>query len=109
MPFADITFITSAWQPHQFPPDTGAEVAFAGRSNAGKSSALNAIVGRKNLARTSKTPGRTQLINFLRLATRRDSPICRDTATRSVPDKMQAHWRELWRSTSSSRSRSLAS
>jgi len=48
----------------QLPPDEGVEVAFAGRSNAGKSSALNALAGRRGLARTSKTPGRTQLINM---------------------------------------------
>jgi len=48
----------------QFPPDAGAEVAFAGRSNAGKSSAINAIVQRRALARTSKAPGRTRLLNF---------------------------------------------
>ena len=46
------------------PPDTGFEVAFAGRSNAGKSSAINALVGQKSLARTSKTPGRTQALVF---------------------------------------------
>lgn len=51
----------------QLPPDDGREVAFAGRSNAGKSSALNAITGRTGLARTSKTPGRTQLINLFEL------------------------------------------
>ena len=51
----------------QLPPDAGAEVAFAGRSNAGKSSALNALTGRRGLARTSKTPGRTQLINLFTL------------------------------------------
>ncbi|MBL1276287.1 MAG: YihA family ribosome biogenesis GTP-binding protein [Ectothiorhodospiraceae bacterium] len=51
----------------QLPPDEGGEVAFAGRSNAGKSSAINRITGQKSLARTSKTPGRTQLINFFRL------------------------------------------
>ena len=48
----------------QFPPDVGQEVAFAGRSNAGKSSAINALTNRTQLARTSKTPGRTQAINF---------------------------------------------
>ncbi|MEX0607231.1 MAG: ribosome biogenesis GTP-binding protein YihA/YsxC [Halofilum sp. (in: g-proteobacteria)] len=52
---------------NQLPPDDGREVAFAGRSNAGKSSALNAITGRTSLARTSKTPGRTQLINLFEL------------------------------------------
>src|SRR5262245_40296528 len=65
--FPVATFLTSAWRADQCPPDTGAEIAFAGRSNAGKSSALNAITGRKDLARTSKTPGRTQLINFFQL------------------------------------------
>ena len=57
-------FLVSAAAMKDAPQDDGAEVAFAGRSNAGKSSAINAIVGQKGLARTSKTPGRTQLINF---------------------------------------------
>ena len=61
-PAAD--FLTSAAQSSQFPADIGAEVAFAGRSNSGKSSAINAIVARRGLARTSKTPGRTRLLNF---------------------------------------------
>lgn len=60
-------FLSSAHEFEQFPPDTGAEVAFAGRSNAGKSSAINAIVNRRQFARTSKTPGRTQLVNFFAL------------------------------------------
>jgi len=51
-----------------FPPDVGAEVAFVGRSNSGKSSAINAIAQRRGLARTSKTPGRTRLLNFFELA-----------------------------------------
>lgn len=58
----------SAAAPKQFPADFGAEVAFAGRSNAGKSTAINAITGRNGLARTSKTPGRTRLLNFFELA-----------------------------------------
>ncbi len=57
-------FLTSASKLSQCPPDNGAEVAFAGRSNAGKSSAINILTCNKKLARTSKTPGRTQLINF---------------------------------------------
>ena len=57
-------FLTSAARLDQAPPDVGYEVAFAGRSNAGKSSAINALCGQKGLARTSKTPGRTQLLNF---------------------------------------------
>jgi len=60
-------FLTSAPTIRQAPPDEGWEVAFAGRSNAGKSSALNAITSQKSLARVSKTPGRTQLINFFDL------------------------------------------
>ncbi len=60
-------FLTSAPTIRQAPPDEGWEVAFAGRSNAGKSSALNTITSQKSLARVSKTPGRTQLINFFDL------------------------------------------
>ena len=57
-------FVKSATKPSQYPDDIFAEFCFAGKSNAGKSSMLNKICGRKNLAITSKTPGRTQLINF---------------------------------------------
>ena len=64
--------LLSAAHARHFPPDLGAEVAFAGRSNAGKSSAINAIAGRRALARTSKTPGRTRLLNFFEL-----TPGCR--------------------------------
>jgi len=60
-------FLKSAPSLKQCPPDTGCEVAFAGRSNAGKSSAINVLTQQKKLARTSKTPGRTQLINFFTL------------------------------------------
>jgi GTP-binding protein len=66
--FQQARFLVSAATPAQFPPDVGAEVAFAGRSNAGKSSAINAIAERRGLARTSKTPGRTRLLNFFELA-----------------------------------------
>jgi GTP-binding protein len=57
-------FLTSAAKLNQSPPDEGYEVAFAGRSNAGKSSAINTLCDQKALARTSRTPGRTQLLNF---------------------------------------------
>ena len=57
-------FILGAAEPHQFPQDEKVEIAFAGRSNVGKSSAINAICNRRKLARTSKVPGRTQQINF---------------------------------------------
>jgi GTP-binding protein len=65
--FQQARFLISAAAPGQFPADVGAEVAFAGRSNAGKSSAINAIAQRQGLARTSKTPGRTRLLNFFEL------------------------------------------
>lgn len=60
-------FLQSAPSLAQCPPDTGAEIAFAGRSNAGKSSAINTLCNNGKLARTSKTPGRTQLLNFFQL------------------------------------------
>lgn len=63
-PYSNAIFLKSAARVNQLPPDEGFEVAFAGRSNAGKSSALNTLTGIKSLARTSKTPGRTQLINL---------------------------------------------
>ena len=66
-PYAKAVFLKSAARVTQLPEDTGYEVAFAGRSNAGKSSALNCLTGIKGLARTSKTPGRTQLINLFSL------------------------------------------
>jgi len=64
MDFTTATFTTSADKLQACPSDSIVEVAFAGRSNAGKSSAINALTGQIRLARTSKTPGRTQLINF---------------------------------------------
>ncbi len=60
-------FLTSGAKLNQTPEDSGYEVAFAGRSNAGKSSAINTLCQQKSLARTSKTPGRTQLLNFFSL------------------------------------------
>jgi len=65
--FPEVSFMLSAAAGPQFPADHGVEIAFAGRSNAGKSTALNAIVARHGLARTSKTPGRTRLLNFFSL------------------------------------------
>ena len=67
MTFEKINFLTSAANLDQCPDDLGSEIAFVGKSNAGKSTAINVITNRKNIAKTSKTPGRTQLINFFNL------------------------------------------
>jgi GTP-binding protein len=67
MDFENINFFKSISNLNQAPDDIGSEVAFVGRSNAGKSTTINVITNRKNLAKTSKTPGRTQLINFFNL------------------------------------------
>ena len=86
-------FSTAAHQLRQMPEDSGAEVAFAGRSNAGKSSAINALTGNAKLARTSKTPGRTQqLVVFALDAGRRliDLP---GYGYAQVPEDLRAHWR----------------
>jgi GTP-binding protein len=64
MKITSAEFIKSAVWPPQYPPGTMPEIAFVGRSNVGKSSLMNTLVGRKQLAKTSQTPGRTQLINF---------------------------------------------
>lgn len=64
MHIKNVTFIKSAVKPAHYPPPELPEIAFVGRSNVGKSSLVNLLVNRKNLVRTSNTPGRTQLINF---------------------------------------------
>ena len=79
----------------QFPPDAGAEVAVAGRSNAGKSSAINAIVQRKGLAKTSKTPGATRLINFFELESGRRLVDLPGYGFAAVPGPMRQHWGTL--------------
>ncbi len=66
-PFQQLEFLTSAAELHQLPSDDGLEIAFAGRSNAGKSSALNTLARQRQLARASRTPGHTQLINLFTL------------------------------------------
>ena len=77
------------------PDDTGAEVAFAGRSNAGKSSAINLITQRHGLARTSKTPGQTQLVNFFELEPGRRLVDLPGYGFAKVPREMQDHWGRL--------------
>jgi GTP-binding protein len=70
MQAADARFIISAVHPDQFPPEDPPEIAFLGRSNVGKSSLLNVLVGKEGLAHTSSTPGRTQAINFFAVSNR---------------------------------------
>ncbi len=88
-------FNKSAAKLHQCPTDFGAEVAFAGRSNAGKSSAINTLTNNNKLARTSKTPGRTQLINFFDLNVENvrivDLP---GYGYAKVPVEMKVHWQK---------------
>jgi GTP-binding protein len=90
-----IEFMTSANRPNQFVADSGREVAFAGRSNAGKSSAINTITARRGLARISKTPGRTQLINFFELESDQRLVDLPGYGFAKVPEAMRRHWREL--------------
>ena len=93
--YPEAHFIKSANALSQFVPDTGAEVAFAGRSNAGKSSAINIIVNRRQFARTSKTPGRTQLVNFFSLQGEQRLIDLPGYGFARVSAKMRAHWRGL--------------
>jgi len=93
--YPEASFIKSANALDQFVADEGVEVAVAGRSNAGKSSAINVIVNRRQFARTSKTPGRTQLVNFFSL---RDGQRLVDLpgyGFAQVSNAMRAHWGEL--------------
>ena len=93
--YPEAQFIKSANALSQFVPDSGAEVAVAGRSNAGKSSAINVIVNQRQFARTSKTPGRTQLVNFFSL---RDDQRLIDLpgyGFAKVPTGTRAHWGDL--------------
>ncbi len=90
--FHQASFITSVHSLDQCIEDTGYEIAFAGRSNAGKSTAINALCRQKNLCKTSKTPGRTQLINFFQLAEDRKLVDLPGYGYAKVPKKMRAHW-----------------
>jgi len=91
-------FLTSAAKASQFPEDTGMEVAFAGRSNAGKSSAINTLCQNRQLARTSKTPGRTQLINFFSLDEQRRLVDLPGYGYAKVPIDIRDTWQQLMES-----------
>jgi GTP-binding protein len=93
--YPDVKFVTSAAEAHQLAPDIGREVAFAGRSNAGKSTAINVITQRVGLARVSRTPGRTQLINFFELHPERRLVDLPGYGFAKVPERVRAHWLAL--------------
>jgi len=93
--YPEVRFLTSANKLSQLPPDAGAEVAVAGRSNAGKSSAINAITQRKGLARTSKAPGATRLLNFFELRAGRRLVDLPGYGYAKVGGDMRAHWGTL--------------
>jgi GTP-binding protein len=87
--------MTSAAEANQLAADSGREVAFAGRSNSGKSTAINAITNRSGLARVSRTPGRTQLINFFELAPERRLVDLPGYGFAKVPERVRLHWLAL--------------
>ncbi|MGQ4582868.1 ribosome biogenesis GTP-binding protein YihA/YsxC [Lysobacter sp. F60174L2] len=93
-PLARARYMLAAHNPRQLPPDGGFEVAFAGRSNAGKSSALNAICQQNALARVSKTPGRTQQLVFFDIPPTTDRFLVDlpGYGYAKVPKDLQAHW-----------------
>lgn len=93
--YPHVHFMLSANRLDQCPPDVGVEVAMAGRSNSGKSSAINAVTQRKALARTSKTPGQTQLLNFFELDPGRRLVDLPGYGFARVPPAIKAHWERL--------------
>jgi GTP-binding protein len=94
-PFSEAQFLASSANPADLPPPGPPEIAFAGRSNVGKSSALNTLAGRKRLAFTSKTPGRTQTINFFELAETVRLVDLPGYGYAKVPQALRAQWQSL--------------
>lgn len=92
-PLQGTGFVLAAHRPDQLPTDAGTEVAFAGRSNAGKSSALNALAGQTALARTSKTPGRTQQLVVFALPDGRRLVDLPGYGYAKVPPALRDHWK----------------
>jgi GTP-binding protein len=92
---SNAAYLRSVHNPEQLPPDGGREVAIAGRSNAGKSSAINAIVAQHRLARTSKTPGRTQQLVYFEVAAGRFLVDLPGYGYAKVPLPLRAHWQGL--------------
>ena len=86
------TFLLSAPSIDKCPPDIGVEVAFAGRSNAGKSSALNVLTNNSKLSKISKTPGRTQMLNFFKLDNQRRLVDLPGYGYAKVPQRLKRNW-----------------
>lgn len=94
MQYNEATYLTSATNLQQLPRDQGVEIAFIGRSNAGKSSAINAITNIKGLARTSNTPGRTQMINYFALDDNHRLVDLPGYGFAKVPLAVKARWQQ---------------
>ena len=94
-PFHQARYQASAHGLHELPADEGAETAFAGRSNAGKSSAINVLTDQRRLAFSSKTPGRTQLINFFEVAPGRRLVDLPGYGYAAVPERERRRWGEV--------------
>ena len=92
MKITSAEFITSATKPSQYPPARLPEIAFAGRSNVGKSSLINTLVNRKRLVKTSATPGRTQLINFFEINQRIGFVDLPGYGYAKVPESVKKTW-----------------
>lgn len=93
--YHNASYLCSAHELSQLPADTGAEVVFAGRSNAGKSSVINALTQQKKLARTSKQPGCTRQINFFQLGWNARLVDLPGYGYARAPDALRAHWGRL--------------
>ena len=93
--YQQATFLQSASSMNTLPPEFGFEVAFAGRSNSGKSSTINRLCQQKSLARTSKTPGRTQLINFFSLPDEKFLVDLPGYGYAKVPEKVKLQWQQF--------------
>ncbi|MBZ0095160.1 MAG: ribosome biogenesis GTP-binding protein YihA/YsxC [Sulfuricella sp.] len=93
--FQEAQFFISADKLTDLPPPSGIEIAFAGRSNSGKSSAINTLANRNRLAFVSKTPGRTQLINFFSLGNDRFLVDLPGYGYAKVPEAMRVHWQTV--------------
>jgi GTP-binding protein len=90
--FNHCEFLISAYKTSQLPPDDGMEIAFAGRSNSGKSTTINALTNHKGLAKVSKTPGRTQLFNCFEFKPNMRLVDLPGYGYAKVPAKMKKHW-----------------